>query len=392
MSPSTPARVAALLQHLGAGAAPGDGAALLALLDAASRSDGGAPRAAAERAVLAFARRRVAAAALGHGVLTWRDGGSVALGGFLKDGAFGTVLAATDAQGRAVAVKLVCAGACATVRAAAGAPPRSGSRSRSRRRRGGAAAAAVATAFLTELAVHATLMADGLDGDGVPRLHRVGVVDAGGAPAFVLVMERLRGDLRDLLLRRVAQRDAPRDAPRALVPWAVLQPALADVAALFRAFHERYAFVHRDAKYNNVMYAGSAGAGARLKLIDFGFACLTLGPLLLRADGSRFDRVSPCGDARRDLATLLATTYELLPLTADCKAHVRAALALARTPPVAALDHGEAHPTPHDLIDVLRRRGTAQRRAADTRWQTLYDRHGTLWPLVDVPGANLAEW
>ena len=81
---------------------------------------------------------------------------------------------------------------------------------------------------------------------------------------------------------------------------------LNEVAYMLDFFGKTLKFNHRDLKADNIMYVRKKGE-IHIKLIDFGFSCLTWGSLHISTESYPF--VSPCYKEGRDLQQLIYNLY-----------------------------------------------------------------------------------
>ena len=81
---------------------------------------------------------------------------------------------------------------------------------------------------------------------------------------------------------------------------------LNEVAYMLDFFGKTLKFNHRDLKADNIMYVRKEGE-IHIKLIDFGFSCLTWGSLHISTESYPF--VSPCYKEGRDLQQLIYNLY-----------------------------------------------------------------------------------
>jgi serine/threonine protein kinase len=137
--------------------------------------------------------------------------------------------------------------------------------------------------------------ADQPEGPYVPRFHEI-CFDPERS-LVLLRLERLHGVLADVYNGATAEQNDM------YVP-----ETLGDLAHILSFFNKRLAFNHRDLKSDNVMYVYSPSGKLMVKLIDFGFACLTWEGV--RISGSLyFPLTDKCFLPSRDLCQFV---YEIL--------------------------------------------------------------------------------
>lgn len=99
--------------------------------------------------------------------------------------------------------------------------------------------------------------------------------------------------------------------------------SLAGLAHILGFFHKQLRFNHRDLKSDNLMYNYGTNGKLIVKLIDFGFACLTWHGVRI-SGASYFDVMSPCYIPSRDLTQYVYEIY--LSFKSRFSPRVRAAL------------------------------------------------------------------
>lgn len=143
---------------------------------------------------------------------------------------------------------------------------------------------------LKECIVHILLERESrgqVEGPYVPTFHEVAYDPE---RRYLLIrMERLYGTLADKYNGATPEQN---DAN-------VLE-SLAGLAQILGFFYKRLRFNHRDLKSDNLMYNYGADGKLVVKLIDFGFACLTWNGVRI-SGASYFDVTAPCYIPSRDL-------------------------------------------------------------------------------------------
>jgi serine/threonine protein kinase len=150
--------------------------------------------------------------------------------------------------------------------------------------------------FLKEVIIQILLMKMSESDEGgphVPRIICVGI-DWDDSKAFI-VSELMEDTVRNLLLTNTAPQKEIN------VPF-----VLNEVAYMLDFFGKTLKFNHRDLKADNIMYVMKNG-DIHIKLIDFGFSCLTWGSLHISTESYTF--VSPCYKEGRDLQQLIYYLY-----------------------------------------------------------------------------------
>lgn len=151
-------------------------------------------------------------------------------------------------------------------------------------------------AFLKEVIIQILMMKMSeteKDGPHVPRIICVGV-DWENSRGCI-ISELMENTVQNLLLTNTKpQREIG-------VPF-----ILNEVAYMLEFFGKTLKFNHRDLKADNIMYVRKKGE-IHIKLIDFGFSCLTWGSLHISTESYPF--VSPCYKEGRDLQQLIYNLY-----------------------------------------------------------------------------------
>jgi serine/threonine protein kinase len=150
--------------------------------------------------------------------------------------------------------------------------------------------------FLKEVIIQILLMKMSESDEGgphVPRIICVGI-DWDDSKAFI-VSELMEDTVRNLLLTNTAPQKEIN------VPF-----ILNETAYMLDFFGKTLKFNHRDLKADNIMYVMKNG-DIHIKLIDFGFSCLTWGSLHISTESYTF--VSPCYKEGRDLQQLIYYLY-----------------------------------------------------------------------------------
>jgi serine/threonine protein kinase len=142
-----------------------------------------------------------------------------------------------------------------------------------------------------------------------PKIYDVGVLEDDYEHRFVIVMEQFDGTAQKVL------RQSPATIPEFLRQVAILLQKL-----------EPFEFNHRDFKSDNVVY-NLEGGKVRFALIDFGFACITVGGKKY-AGTSYFKKDAKCFRKSRDLAQMV---YELEKYTPNIPENIRTFLRLLLT-------------------------------------------------------------
>jgi serine/threonine protein kinase len=150
--------------------------------------------------------------------------------------------------------------------------------------------------FLKEVIIQILLMKmseNEKNGPHVPRIIYV-AIDYDDSMAYI-VSELMEDTVRNLLLTNTpSQKEID-------VPF-----VLNEVAYMLEFFGKTLQFNHRDLKADNIMYVRK-NREIHIKLIDFGFSCLTWGSLHISTDNYTF--WSPCYKEGRDLQQLIYNLY-----------------------------------------------------------------------------------
>jgi serine/threonine protein kinase len=150
--------------------------------------------------------------------------------------------------------------------------------------------------FLKEVIIQILMMKmseNDKGGPHVPRIICVGI-DWDNSKAYI-VSELMEDTVNNLLQRSIPpQREID-------VPF-----VLNEVAYMLEFFGKTLKFNHRDLKADNIMYVRKKGE-IHIKLIDFGFSCLTWGSLHISTGNYTF--LSPCYKEGRDLQQLIYNLY-----------------------------------------------------------------------------------
>jgi serine/threonine protein kinase len=151
-------------------------------------------------------------------------------------------------------------------------------------------------AFLKEVIIQILMMKmseNEKNGPHVPRIICVGI-DWDNSRGCI-ISELMENTVQHLLLTNTeAQKEID-------VPFVLNQ-----VAYMLEFFGKTLKFNHRDLKADNIMYVRKKGE-IHIKLIDFGFSCLTWGSLHISTESYPF--VSPCYKEGRDLQQLIYNLY-----------------------------------------------------------------------------------
>ena len=151
-------------------------------------------------------------------------------------------------------------------------------------------------AFLKEVIIQILLMKmseNDQSGPHVPRIICVGL-DWDNSRAYI-ISELMEDTVQNLILTNTpSQKEID-------VPFVLNQ-----VAYMLDFFGKTLKFNHRDLKADNIMYVRKNGQ-IDIKLIDFGFSCLTWGSLHISTESYPF--VSPCYKEGRDLQQLIYYLY-----------------------------------------------------------------------------------
>jgi serine/threonine protein kinase len=230
------------------------------------------------------------------------------------------------------------------------------------------------TRFVREIRVTA-----GLELAGIPAVYDTGEETAGdGASQIWVVMQLLRGQTVDAMIRQADFPSASPGSPWCSLPWAV--SITAQVAAVLADVH-RVSIVHRDIKPANLMLTD----GGIVKVLDFGIAILRGASALPRL--TQFDRtvgtpayMSPEQSLGRpvsaaaDIYGLGCVLHELLtglpPFTATPSMPLRAHH--VQTPPPSALARRPDVPAALDsLILAMMAKEPSQRPSAVATYEAL---------------------
>jgi serine/threonine protein kinase len=152
------------------------------------------------------------------------------------------------------------------------------------------------TDFLKEVIIQILMMKmseNEQNGPHVPRIICVGI-DWDNNKAYI-ISELMEDTVRNLLLTNTpSQKETD-------VPF-----VLNEVAYMLDFFGKTLKFNHRDLKADNIMYLRKKKE-IHIKLIDFGFSCLTWGSLYISTGNYIF--LSPCYKEGRDLQQLIYNLY-----------------------------------------------------------------------------------
>lgn len=150
--------------------------------------------------------------------------------------------------------------------------------------------------FLKEVIIQILMMKmseNEKNGPHVPRIICVGL-DWEHSRAYI-ISELMEDTVQNLLTKNTKpQKEID-------VPF-----VLNEVAYMLDFFGKTLKFNHRDLKADNIMYVRKEGE-IHIKLIDFGFSCLTWGSLHISTESYPF--VSPCYKEGRDLQQLIYNLY-----------------------------------------------------------------------------------
>lgn len=142
-----------------------------------------------------------------------------------------------------------------------------------------------------------------------PKIHDVGVLEDDYEHPFLIVMEQFDNTAQKILQQNPA----------------MIPDFLRQVARILQKL-EPFEFNHRDFKSDNVMYK-MEGDKVRFALIDFGFACITVGGKKY-AGTTYFKKTAKCFRKSRDLAQLV---YEVEKYTPNIPENIRTFLRLLLT-------------------------------------------------------------
>lgn len=135
-----------------------------------------------------------------------------------------------------------------------------------------------------------------VDGPFVPRFYEVAYVPL--LKSMAIRMEMLRGDLGSLIGNATPKEN------NTLVPTFIVETAY-----MLDYLFKRLQFNHRDMKSNNLMYTvGPDGKNIRVKLIDFGFCCLTWNGIRVQGTGY-FPPTANCFSLFRDITQFVYELY-----------------------------------------------------------------------------------
>jgi serine/threonine protein kinase len=137
--------------------------------------------------------------------------------------------------------------------------------------------------------------AEKVDGPFVPKFYEVCFDNL--RLLMLVRMERLQGTMANIYKSSTPQQND------IIVPETV-----GDLAYILDFFYDRFKFNHRDLKSDNVMYSMAASGKLIVKLIDFGFSCITWNGLQI-SGAHYFPLKSVCYIPSRDLTQYI---YDLL--------------------------------------------------------------------------------
>jgi len=150
--------------------------------------------------------------------------------------------------------------------------------------------------FLKEVIIQILMMKMSENDEGGPHVPRIicVAIDYDDSMAYI-ISELMEDTVKNLLLTNTPPQKEIN------VPF-----VLNEVAYMLEFFGKTLQFNHRDLKTDNIMYVRKIGQ-IHIKLIDFGFSCLTWGSLHISTENYPFS--STCYKEGRDLQQLIYNLY-----------------------------------------------------------------------------------